>query len=81
MILKIKAMGYRSDEIYATIECGDVIAGRLGFKSAEWDAFIASLRAGAPNAGVTLNITEDIEDDLPPRYEDPACAGIDDDYR
>jgi len=65
MILKIKAMGYRFDDIYVTMWAGEEQAGRLIFKPAEWDAFIAALRAGAPNAGITLNITEDIEDDLP----------------
>lgn len=72
MILKIKAMGYRSDEIYATIWAGDEQAGRLVFKPAEWDAFIAALRSGAPNAGITLNIEEDIDDDLAARSEN-AC--------
>ena len=78
MILKIKAMGYRFDDIYVTMWAGEGQAGRLVFKPAEWDAFIAALRSGAPNAGVTLNIEEDIEDDLPPRQEDPACAEMDD---
>jgi len=65
MILKIKATGYRFDDIYVTMWAGEEQAGRLIFKPSEWDAFITALRAGAPNAGITLNITEDIEDDLP----------------
>ena len=63
MTLKIKAIGYRSEAIYATVNCDDTPVGTLTFGPTEWDAFISALKIGAPQSGLTLNIDDDTEDD------------------